>query len=126
MSDSRTSPRVDPVPLPRALRGAEGVIAQYIHELSEQRVDTISEPAGALAEQEPRTAVAARLHPRSPLHGAAVLARRTMCYQVPERLTSGTYGRHGSARSPGQGGKPVGTATPGTTGRIGRDGIARA
>ena len=41
------------------------------------------------------------------------------------RFVSGTYRRHGSPRSPGHGGSPVGTAMPGTTGRISCDGIAR-
>src|SRR5947208_2586021 len=36
---------------------------------------------------------------------------------VDQRLTSATYGRHGSLRRLGQAGCAVGTVTPGTTGR---------
>jgi hypothetical protein len=40
------------------------------------------------------------------------------------RLVNATYCRQGSLRSPGHGGRPVGTLTPGTTGRMSADGIA--
>jgi len=37
MTNDPTSQTVDAAQDPRALRSAEGVIAQYVHELSEQR-----------------------------------------------------------------------------------------
>jgi hypothetical protein len=42
---------------------------------------------------------------------------------LPEVLTSGTYGRHGSLRRLGHGGRPVATLTFGTIGRIRLEGV---
>jgi hypothetical protein len=58
MSDYRMSPTVGAAQHPRALRSAEGVIAQYVHDLSAQHAAAQNGRVGALAEPEQRAAVA--------------------------------------------------------------------
>jgi hypothetical protein len=45
MNDTPTPPRVDVAKPPRAIRTAKGVIAQYIHELSERHAEALRERA---------------------------------------------------------------------------------
>jgi len=70
-------------------------------------------PAAALGTRLPRKAVR--------LPGQA--AGQTWAPQEPS-FTNGTYGRQGSLRNVGTGGRPVGTSTPGTIGSVRLEGIA--